>query len=367
MQLALDRQHVDRRHVDRPDARGAPRQHRDRRDGGAASSASTSPASTSSPPTSPCRCASRAAPSSRSTPRPASGCTPTRPKASRSTSPSRSSTCSSRAAPTRASRSSAVTGTNGKTTTVRMIAHILKLMGRRVGMTTTDGIVIDGRLIKKGDMSGPKSAQMVLQNPSVDTAVFEVARGGILREGLGYDRNDVAVVTNVTGDHLGLHGIDTISQLAARQVRARRCRAARGHGRAQRRRPAGRAGWPARAAAASSISRWRQRPDEEGYDRVDGHCGRGGAAMVLQQDRRRRADRAAPRRSHDAAALHASHPGHVRRPGAHERGQCAGRGRRRLGRRRAPARHPPGPAHVQHVLLPGAGPPERGADQRLPA
>ena len=108
----------------------------------------------------------------------------------------------------------AVTGTNGKTTTVRMIAHILKLMGRRVGMTTTDGIVVDGRLIRKGDMSGPKSAQMVLQNPTVDTAVFEVARGGILREGLGYDRNDVAVVTNVTGDHLGLGGIDTIGQLA---------------------------------------------------------------------------------------------------------------------------------------------------------
>ena len=107
-----------------------------------------------------------------------------------------------------------MTGTNGKTTTVRMIAHILKLMGRRVGMTSTDGIVIDGRLIKKGDMSGPKSAQMVLQNPTVDTAVFEVARGGILREGLGYDRNDVAVVTNVTGDHLGLGGIDSIGQLA---------------------------------------------------------------------------------------------------------------------------------------------------------
>src|SRR5207253_9411533 len=101
----------------------------------------------------------------------------------------------------------AVTGTNGKTTTVRMLSHILKLMGRRIGMTSTDGIVVDGRLIKKGDMSGPKSAQMVLQNPTVDTAVFEVARGGILREGLGYDRNDIAVVTNVTGDHIGLGGI----------------------------------------------------------------------------------------------------------------------------------------------------------------
>jgi len=115
-----------------------------------------------------------------------------------------------------------VTGTNGKTTTVRMIGHILKLMGRRVGMTTTDGIVIDGRLIKKGDMSGPKSAQMVLQNPSVDTAVFEVARGGILREGLGYDRNDVCVVTNVTGDHLGLRWSRDGPAARPRQVRPRR-------------------------------------------------------------------------------------------------------------------------------------------------
>ena len=113
----------------------------------------------------------------------------------------------------------AVTGTNGKTTTVRMIAHILKLMGRRVGMTSTDGIVVDNRLIKKGDMSGPKSAQTVLQNPTVDTAVFEVARGGILREGLGYDRNDVAVVTNVAGDHLGLGGINYDRPARERQGR----------------------------------------------------------------------------------------------------------------------------------------------------
>jgi cyanophycin synthetase len=107
-----------------------------------------------------------------------------------------------------------VTGSNGKTTTARMIAHILKGMGRKVGMTSTDGIFVDGRLIRKGDMSGPRSASTVLQNPNVDTAVFEVARGGILREGLGYDRNDVAVVLNVTGDHLGLGGINSIRQLA---------------------------------------------------------------------------------------------------------------------------------------------------------
>jgi cyanophycin synthetase len=109
----------------------------------------------------------------------------------------------------------AVTGSNGKTTTARMIAHIMKGMGRKVGMTSTDGIFVDGRPVRRGDMSGPRSASTVLQNPMVDFAVFEVARGGILREGLGYQRNDVAVVLNVTGDHLGLGGITSLRQLAA--------------------------------------------------------------------------------------------------------------------------------------------------------
>lgn len=108
----------------------------------------------------------------------------------------------------------AVTGTNGKTTTARMIAHVMKGMGRKVGMTSTDGIFVDGRLARRGDMSGPRSASTVLQNPTVDFAVFEVARGGILREGLGYQRNDVAVVLNVSGDHLGLGGITSLKQLA---------------------------------------------------------------------------------------------------------------------------------------------------------
>jgi cyanophycin synthetase len=109
----------------------------------------------------------------------------------------------------------AVTGTNGKTTTSRMIAHVFKGMGRRVGMTSTDGILIDERLVIRADASGPKSARMVLQNPRVDFAVFEVARGGILREGLGYQRNDVGVVLNIAPDHLGMGGIDTLEQLAA--------------------------------------------------------------------------------------------------------------------------------------------------------
>ena len=179
-----------------------------------------------------------------------------------------------------------VTGTNGKTTTVRMIAHILKLMGRRVGMTSTDGIVIDGRLIKKGDMSGPKSAQMVLQNPTVDTAVFEVARGGILREGLGYDRNDVAVVTNVTGDHLGLGGIDVDRPAGQRQGRGRGGRAAVGDGGPQRRRlarvpdgpPLRRAGRAVQHGHREGRGRLRpdRRPHEPGQRRVlpRGHTAR---------------------------------------------------------------------------------------------
>ena len=108
----------------------------------------------------------------------------------------------------------AVTGTNGKTTTTRMIAHILKQSGRRVGLTTSDGIYIDGTQIAAGDMSGPQSARMVLQNPAIDAAVLETARGGILRSGLGYDRADVAVVTNVAEDHLGLRGVHTLDDLA---------------------------------------------------------------------------------------------------------------------------------------------------------
>jgi cyanophycin synthetase len=175
----------------------------------------------------------------------------------------------------------AVTGTNGKTTTVRMIAHIMKLMGRRVGMTSTDGIVIDGRLIKKGDMSGPKSAQMVLQNPRVDTAIFEVARGGILREGLGYDRNDVAVVTNVTGDHLGLGGITSLGQLA--NVKAVVVEAVPRSGTAVLNADDPFVARMARHCAGRvvyfSMSTTR---GEDGYDRIDGHTGRGGAAFSLQ-------------------------------------------------------------------------------------
>jgi len=108
----------------------------------------------------------------------------------------------------------AITGTNGKTTTTRMVAHILKSSGYTVGMTTSDGVYIDGALSVKGDMTGPTSARMVLRDPTVDVAVLETARGGLVRSGLGFSRANVGAVLNVQADHLGLKGIETLEQLA---------------------------------------------------------------------------------------------------------------------------------------------------------
>jgi cyanophycin synthetase len=109
----------------------------------------------------------------------------------------------------------AVTGTNGKTTTVRLIAHIFAQSGLRVGMTNTDGVYINGRQTDSGDCAGPRSARNVLAHPDVDAAVFETARGGVLREGLAFDRAKVSVVTNIgMGDHLGLNYITTVEDLA---------------------------------------------------------------------------------------------------------------------------------------------------------
>lgn len=108
----------------------------------------------------------------------------------------------------------AITGTNGKTTTSRMTAHIFKMSGYTPGLTTTDGVYIDGKLTVEGDMTGPVAARMVLRDPSVDVAVLETARGGLLKRGMGYRRCNVGVVLNVAADHLGLRGINTLEQLA---------------------------------------------------------------------------------------------------------------------------------------------------------
>ena len=178
----------------------------------------------------------------------------------------------------------AVTGTNGKTTTSRMISHIFKGMGRKVGMTSTDGVVIDERLVIRADASGPRSARMVLQNPRVDFAVFEVARGGILREGLGYERNDVAVVLNVQPDHLGLRGIDTVEQLADVKAVIVEAVPRDGHAvlnaddplvRAMRRKCSGQVVWFS-----------MEEPGSEVRDMIDAHCRRGGKAIVLNPTER---------------------------------------------------------------------------------
>ncbi|MGI8522250.1 MAG: cyanophycin synthetase [Nocardioides sp.] len=178
----------------------------------------------------------------------------------------------------------AVTGTNGKTTTSRMISHVFKGMGRKVGMTSTDGVVIDERLLIRADASGPRSARMVLQNPRVDFAVFEVARGGILREGLGYERNDVAVVLNVQPDHLGLRGIDTVEQLADVKAVLVEAVPRDGHAvlnaddklvRQMRRRCSGQVVWFS-----------MEEPGSEVRDMIDAHCRRGGKALVLNPSER---------------------------------------------------------------------------------
>ncbi|HEX6370049.1 MAG TPA: cyanophycin synthetase [Longimicrobium sp.] len=107
-----------------------------------------------------------------------------------------------------------VTGTNGKTTTTRLIAHLFRQTGRRVGFTTTDGVYHQEHLLMEGDLTGPLAADIVLSDPRVEVAVLETARGGILRSGLGFDACDVGVVMNVTPDHLGMRGIHTVEQLA---------------------------------------------------------------------------------------------------------------------------------------------------------
>jgi cyanophycin synthetase len=108
----------------------------------------------------------------------------------------------------------AITGTNGKSTTTRMVAHIMRAGGLTVGFTSTSGVYINDERVHAADASGPKSARMILRDPTVDVAVLETARGGILREGLAFDRCDVGACLNVTADHLGLKGIDTVEDLA---------------------------------------------------------------------------------------------------------------------------------------------------------
>src|SRR3712207_145384 len=108
----------------------------------------------------------------------------------------------------------AITGTNGKSTTGRMIKQVIRQTGCTVGLTSTSGVLVNDVVISEGDATGPRSARMILRDPTVEVAVLETARGGLLREGLAFERSDIGVVLNVTADHLGLKGIETVEDLA---------------------------------------------------------------------------------------------------------------------------------------------------------
>ena len=202
-----------------------------------------------------------------------------------------------------------------------MIAHIFKGIGRKVGMTSTDGVVVDERLIIRSDASGPRSAKMVLQNPRVDFAVFEVARGGILREGLGYERNDVGVVLNVQPDHLGLRGHRHPGAAGRRQGRRRRGRAPQRVRGAQRRRPAGPGHAQALLGPDLLVHHGRAGQRDPRHGRRPLPARRPGRGAGAQRAGRHDRDQAGP--AVDAAGLDPPAAGDLRRPGHDERAERA--------------------------------------------
>ena len=145
-----------------------------------------------------------------------------------------------------------MTGTNGKTTTARMLAHIQKLAGHHVGLTSTDGVYIDGQRTVAGDMTGPVATRMVLSDPSVDVAVLEVARGGLLRAGMGVRHCDVGAVLNVRADHLGLQGHRDAG--AAGRSEAHRDRGGAGHARSSTPTIRSASRWPTTPRPSSSAT-----------------------------------------------------------------------------------------------------------------
>ncbi|MFI5255601.1 MAG: Mur ligase family protein, partial [Candidatus Limnocylindrales bacterium] len=169
-----------------------------------------------------------------------------------------------------------ISGTNGKTTTTRMIGAIMAAAGRRVGMTTSDGVLVEGRLVEPGDWTGPGGARLVLERSDVDVAVLETARGGILLKGVGYQSNDVAVLTNISADHLDLQGIHTLDELA--EVKAVIARITR---------PDGAVVLNADDALVAAVARRVRAPvvyfslAGPSAPRVGRHLGRGGRAFVL--------------------------------------------------------------------------------------
>jgi cyanophycin synthetase len=174
----------------------------------------------------------------------------------------------------------AVTGTNGKTTTSRLIAHLFRNTGHRVGFTTTDGVYIQNRLVMEGDMTGPFAANIILSNPTIDVAVLETARGGILRAGLGFDECDVGVVLNVSADHLGLRGINTLAQLADVKGVIPAVVRREGHAVLNADDPLV---YPMRERTSADVVLFTATGDGEN-ELVEEHVGRGGIAACMQGD-----------------------------------------------------------------------------------
>jgi cyanophycin synthetase len=190
----------------------------------------------------------------------------------------------------------AITGTNGKSTTARMVKHILRYTGCNVGLTSTAGVYVNDALINPGDATGPRSARMVLRDPTVEVAVFETARGGMLREGLAFERSDIGAFLNVAEDHLGLKGIHTVEDLA--DLKALVVETVRDGGtsvlnaddplvRAKARRAGGRVAWFSLNGSDEKIAPWLRDHIDDGGMAVVREGGEDGGCIVLHRDGRR--------------------------------------------------------------------------------
>jgi cyanophycin synthetase len=169
-----------------------------------------------------------------------------------------------------------ISGTNGKSTTARMITHIFRVAGMRVGTTTTDGVLVDEKMIEPGDFTGPAGARAVFEQPKLDIGVMETARGGILLRGLGYESNDASVLTNISADHLDLQGVHTLPELA--EVKSVICRVTR---------PEGAVALNADDPLVAAVARWVRAPvffysTGRGNARIRRHLASGGKAFVVE-------------------------------------------------------------------------------------
>ena len=226
------------------------------------------------------------------------------------------------ATPTGAIPIVSISGTNGKSTVTRLITHILLLAGRRVGTTTSDGVLVDERMVDPGDWTGPGGAHQILARRDVDVAVLETARGGIVLRGVGYESNDASVLTNVSSDHLDLQGIHTLPELA--EVKSTICRITQAGrlGRAQRRRPAASPRSP--GASGRSVALFTLEGDASADRRAPSRARRPG----LPRARRARSSRPTARPRPPIVEV-ADGADHDRRAGPPQRRQRAGGGRRR--------------------------------------